>query len=182
MRATRRKRPSSMTPARIAAVVIASLIVLLIGANGYYRYVQAPLWNVQTKVEAQAMKAAALKETSDSYTYVWDETVWIVEGKDEQGDDVYVWLNEEQAEQTDITKQPVIRKVKEGFTKDQLKEKLLSSKPDADLEHIKLGWKDGQPVWELFYSRDQSGTNFYYYDFYRYSDGGYIITYSLPKQ
>ncbi|UVI32434.1 cell wall elongation regulator TseB-like domain-containing protein [Paenibacillus spongiae] len=177
MRASRRKRPSSMTPARIAAVVIASIVVLLIGANGYYRYVQAPMWNDQTKLEEQAMKIAGLQETSDSYTYVWDDTIWIVEGKDKQGDEVYVWLYE-----NPNAMQPVIRKVKDGVTKEQLKEKLLSSKPDANLEHIKLGWKDNEPVWELFYSRDQSGTDFYYYDFYRYSDGGFIITYSLPKQ
>ncbi|MBB3109325.1 uncharacterized protein YpmB [Paenibacillus phyllosphaerae] len=175
MRTVRRKRKPFWTPVRIVLASVTGLLTIIIGINAYYWHVQSPFWEEENAAKSAAEQNAGLHDSSSAYKYVWDTTAWIVLGKDADGDAAIAWLPEEGG-------QPIIRKKEEGIARAELKEQFQQSKPDADLEHMQVGLLEGQPVWELFYSRDQAGVETYYYDFYRYNDGGYIITYNLPKQ
>ncbi|MFB9329621.1 DUF5590 domain-containing protein [Paenibacillus aurantiacus] len=176
MRTVRRKRSPFWTPVRIALFSAVVLVTLLVGLNAYYMHVQGPRWEEENQAKWQAKQTAGLVSTKDAYKYVWDTTAWVVEGKDTDGDDAVVWLTGEKLDQF------IVRKKKDSVIRAQLKEQFFQGKPDADLKQMQLGLLEGQPVWELFYARDQSGEQMYYYDFYRYNDGAYIITYNLPKK
>ncbi|MBW7473401.1 DUF5590 domain-containing protein [Paenibacillus oenotherae] len=174
MRAKSRKRESRMTPLKWTLLAAAAILILLIAANGYYRYVQSPSWEEERAAEKQARETAGFTETIDSHKFVWDETVWVVEGKDKDGDEAYAWLRE--------GSEPIVLKAREGLTEEAMEERFLQSRPDADLERLTLGSLNGEPVWEAFYYRKLDGKGNYYYDFYRFGDGSAVTTYTLPSQ
>ncbi|MBM7564532.1 DUF5590 domain-containing protein [Paenibacillus sacheonensis] len=173
MRVNRFKRDPVMSPGRwiVLGIVIAAL--LLVSFNMYYRYVQSPVWKEQKAAESDAKQRGGLKEIDDSYAYTWDEPIWVVSGRDENGADTYVWLKKDSS---------ITIKASDGLTKDAVKAKLLQAKPDADIAHIRLGLFGGEPVWEIFYSRKQAGRTNHFYDFYRFRDGSLIVMYKLPSQ
>lgn len=161
-----------MTAAKWTTLAVFLVILALIGLNAFYRSVQSPIWQEERTAEAQALETGLLKKAADSHKFVWDETVWIVEGTDSDGDDAYVWLNKGG---------PVKLKAKDGLTKAGMKEHFLKLKPDAKLRHMEIGMVGGVPVWEIFYSRKQSSGVLNYYDFYKFQDGAFIVTYKLPS-
>ncbi len=173
MRANRRKQPPVMTLGRILLLSAMGVIVVLIALNFYYRSVQAPVWKEERAAEAEALEMTDLKAATASNKYVWDEPVWIVEGKDKDDDDAYVWLKKDN---------PLLMKAKDGLTKAEIEQKFQESKPDAQIHAAKIGMLGGVPVWEIYYSRKQALATNYYYEFYKFQDGSFIITYKLPSQ
>ncbi|MBW7457769.1 DUF5590 domain-containing protein [Paenibacillus sepulcri] len=153
----------------LSGIVI--VILILVGLNMYYRSVQSSLWEEERSIEASAVKAGGLKEATDSHKFVWDQPVWVVQGKDQDGDDAYVWM----------TKEPLKLKAKEGVSESEIKSRFLQNKPAAELYHIKLGMLGGEPVWEVFYSGKEASAQYNYYDFYKFRDGSFIITYTLSS-
>ncbi|RAP76347.1 DUF5590 domain-containing protein [Paenibacillus montanisoli] len=173
MRANRRKRPPFMTPGRWIALSSAVIIVMLILLNWYYRSVQLPVWQEEAEVEAEAKDRASLSSVDSSYHYVWDDPVWVVKGKDNNGETTYVWLKENES---------ITLRADEGIAKADMKAQFLSGKPDASIFHMKIGLLGGEPVWEVFYSRKQAGVTNFYYEFYRFRNGTFLITYKLPAR
>ncbi|SFS80652.1 DUF5590 domain-containing protein [Paenibacillus sp. BC26] len=173
MRANRRKRPPVMSAGRWITLSAALIILILVALNWYYRSVQSPVWREEQAAEAEAKDRGSLSSVDSSYHYVWDEPVWIVKGKDHNGDATYVWLKQNES---------ITLRADEGLAKADIKERFLLGKPDADISHLKLGLFGGQPVWEIFYSRDQAGVTNHYYEFYRFRDGVFLITYKLPAR
>lgn len=173
MRVNQFKRAPFMTAKRWVILSLLVIIALLVSVNVYYRYVESPVWAEQKTVEAEAKERSGLKEVTDSYAYTWDEPIWVVEGKDANDADTYVWLKKDAS---------ITLRASEGLTKDAVEAQFLSEKPDADIAHVRLGIFGGEPVWEIFYSRDQAGTTYHYYDFYRFRDGSLIVMYKLPSQ
>ncbi|NBD22542.1 cell wall elongation regulator TseB-like domain-containing protein [Paenibacillus glycinis] len=162
-----------MTTGRWITLIAIVVAALLVAFNFYYRYVQSPVWAAQATAEADAGQMSGLKEITDSYSYVWDEPVWVVKGKDDQGADTYVWLKKDSS---------ITLKASDGRTKEEIKSQFLQQKPDADIAHMRLGLFGGEPVWEVFYSRKQAGDVNHFYDFYRFRDGSLIVMYKLPSQ
>jgi uncharacterized protein YpmB len=173
MRVERYKRPPLMSPAKWSLLAAVCLIAVLIGLNQFYRYIQSPVWAEEREAEAEAVQTAGLKSAVDSHKFVWDETVWVVEGKDRNDEDVYVWLTEGG---------PLTINAKDGLTKEQMKERFLADKPDANVSHMTIGMVGGEPVWEIFYTRKEASITYSYYDFYRFRDGTFIVTYKLPNR
>ncbi|AZN40757.1 cell wall elongation regulator TseB-like domain-containing protein [Paenibacillus albus] len=173
MRANRSKRPSVMTPWRWVLLVSFSIIVILAGLNVFYRSVQSPVWEEERNIEDQAMQIGSLSSVDSSYHYVWDEPVWVVSGKDHNNDITYVWLKKDES---------ITLRADQGKTKAEIKESFMLNKPDASVEHIKLGLFGGEPVWEVFYERNQAGEETHFYEFYRFRDGSFVVSYKLPTR
>ncbi|QHW30147.1 hypothetical protein GZH47_04355 [Paenibacillus rhizovicinus] len=173
MRAKQFKRSPFMTVGRSIFLGVIVIIVLLVSVNVYYRYVQSPVWTEQKTVEADAKQRSGLKKVTDSYAYTWDEPVWVVEGKDESDADTYVWLKKDSS---------ITLHASDGLTKKAIEAQFLQEKPDADIAHTRIGIFGGEPVWEIFYSRNQAGKVYHFYDFYRFRDGSLIVMYKLPSQ
>ncbi|WP_308639178.1 cell wall elongation regulator TseB-like domain-containing protein [Paenibacillus silvisoli] len=173
MRANRRKRPPVMTPGRWIALSSVVIIVILVLLNWYYRSVQSPVWLEESAAESEAKDRGSLSSVDSSYHYVWDDPVWVVKGKDQNGDTTYVWLKQNES---------ITLRADQGVTKAVMKERFLADKPDASISHMKLGLFGGEPVWEVYYSRKQAGETNSYYEFYRFRDGSFLITYKLPAR
>ena len=172
-RVNRYKRDRVMTPGRWILLTVIVIVVLLVSFNVYYRYLQSPIWSEEQSAEDNALKLGVLKKATDSYRYAWDEPVWVVKGTNADGADTYVWLKKDSS----ITLQ-----AKDGLTEKDIKAQFQQVKADATIDHIRLGLFGGEPVWEVYYARNQAGFVSHFYDFYRFRDGSLIVMYKLPSQ
>ncbi|MGO4343949.1 DUF5590 domain-containing protein [Paenibacillus sp. MCAF9] len=173
MRATARKRKPFMTLKRWLLLITAFLLLLLTVSFIYFREVQSPEWTAINAAKEQATKAADLMEIEKVHHHIWQKNSWVVEGINQQDEHVYVWLTEEQ--------QPVIMKATEGISEKSLKDNFISKRPLAEIKRIQPGLLDDKTVWEIYYN-DGEKPDHYRYDFYRFDDGAFIDSYTLPAK
>ncbi|EFM09727.1 conserved hypothetical protein [Paenibacillus curdlanolyticus YK9] len=171
MRATRKKRPPVMTPKRWVALLIVLFLGILVALNVWYRNVFSDEWAAESIAEKKAAAVANLVEVDGADKYVWDETAWVVQGKTADGKLTYVWLRDQSTES--------VRAV-DAVSEEQIRANILQSKPDASITHIRPGIMNGQHVWEVYYSRVESGERKYAFAFYNFENGTFIDNYKLP--
>lgn len=173
-----------MTPGRILAVAGVLLAAIAASVLIYYNTVQTPFWTTERTIKAQAVEAAALTSVTAITKHVWDKQTWVVEGQNEAGEDLFVFINPPEEEQADAealvaegTEQVV--KASESARKADIKARFLQANPDAVVKRIMPGMLDGQLVWEVFYMLDEN-VNKYFYEFYTFREGTLLTTYRLP--
>lgn len=174
MRAVERKRKPVMSVQRWliagAAVVICIVAAILI----YYRTIQLPVWADETKAAAAAAESSGVTEIDQIYKHVWDSEAWIVEGKNEADEALYVWVDAE-------GKTIASRKASESAAKDRIVSVFRQSHPDASVIRVEPGLLKSEPVWEVYYSTGASPAK-YHYSFYSFDDGTFVDEYHLTGE
>ncbi|WP_028561248.1 DUF5590 domain-containing protein [Paenibacillus pinihumi] len=161
-----------MTPGRWVLLIVTVLMLIFLLLNLYYRSTQQDIWKQEREAEQVAAQAAGLVHITSATKHVWNQIAWIVQGTDESGEDKMVWVVGDKADSVLSSS---------GISKDQITEKVLASKPDADIIRVQPGLLDGEKIWEVFYKRNET-TEKYYYEFYKFSDGSFITIYNLPSK
>lgn len=67
---------------------------MLFGLHRFYIYIQQDLWSGEQAAVVRAQQEAGISDVKKVYKSVWDEVCWVVEGKDESGQAVMVWIQE----------------------------------------------------------------------------------------
>ncbi len=173
MRATTRKRKPFMTLKRWLVLITVCLLLLITVSFIYFRNVQSPQWSAIKAAKEQATEAAKLTEIDKVSHHIWQKDSWIVEGINDQNEAVFVWVTEGQL--------PVIIKASEGMSEKSIKDAFTSNKPQAEVKRIQPGLFDDKPIWEIYYN-DGEKPQHYRYDFYRFDDGAFIDSYTLPAK
>ena len=173
MRAITRKRQPFMTLKRWLFLIIACLLLLATLFFIYFREIQMPQWSAIEEAKQQAVEAADLAAVKTVYHHVWGKESWIVEGMNQEDEEVFVWLTKD--------KLPMLVKAAEGISEQALKDSFKNEKPDAHIKRIQPGLLDDKPVWEVYYDDGQKPQHFRY-DFYRFDNGSLIETYKLPAK
>jgi uncharacterized protein YpmB len=144
-------------------VVVACLVLYLRAMNAGYRAEETVGVNV-------AKTQAGLVEIDQSVFYTWQESMWIVRGKDKDGQAWVVWERKDGL---------VKMKLSEGFPEARMRERFAADRPAARAVRVLPGWFSGSPVWEIRYDKgDKSGQQAI--DFYSFKDGSLLKTYELP--
>ncbi|MFF2089974.1 DUF5590 domain-containing protein [Paenibacillus sp. NPDC058174] len=193
MRAVTKKRKPLMSAKRWVTLSILLLLALLAAIFIYYRSVQLPYWSQEASIRKEAVEAAELKTVTKATKHVWDRAYWVIEGTDETDTEVYVWMAVPEKTENEASNvaadgsvkadaaPPIIIKTSEAANKDSIRESFLQAKPDADIKRMQPGMLNGEPVWEIYFSREEHTTK-YYYEFYRFRDGSFITEYRLPAR
>ncbi|MFD0619272.1 DUF5590 domain-containing protein [Paenibacillus sp. GCM10027629] len=161
---------------RWIVIIISVIILILLGLHLYYRNVQSGEWIAEDRATKAALEQSSLKKVTGIQKSVWEDVYYIVNGLDEQDQNLVVWVNQEG---TSVHTE----QLKQGSTKEAIQEKVLSRSPGADIITIVPGIWEQQYVWQVFYKASKPNEKVhYYYDFYRFSDAGYLTTYTLPNR
>lgn len=146
---------------------------LLVYLHAELRSIQRPVWQAEQQAEKQAREQGGLVEVASAEKYVWDEPLWIANGRDAEGKEQYVWL---------FAKAPVHKEEAAGSaSKTSISNAVQQRHPGADIIRVRPGWYQGKPVWEARYSL-QADQKRYYYEFYQFVNGAYITTFSLSAK
>ncbi|MNI90116.1 hypothetical protein D3C73_1476060 [compost metagenome] len=102
--------------------------------------------------------------------YVGSQPYMIVYGEDKIGKKMIVWVSEKDLHEAYET---------DGAAKAAVVAKVTGADPGNRVIRATPGKLDEDYVWEVYYKREQDGKTRYFYDYYRFADGGLIDTYRL---
>lgn len=147
------------------------LLLLIIGLHRFYIYIQQDLWNGERAAVERAVREAGLTEHTKVWKSVWDEVCYVIEGKNENGQDVMIWLLE--------GKEPEVRLLSSGVSEDQINSIVRDTLPGIKVVRLLPGVYNSQLVWQLFYKQEDH----YYYRFFSYSTGDPLPeVFTLPNR
>ena len=158
---------------RIIILVLLMIgIVILLGYRLYVQ-VQTPYWNELLNARTKAINQFQLAEIQEVSKFVSDQTYYIIFGTDDQNQQVVAWIWDEG--------QHLIA-MDEALTKAEIKEIAMKEDQQKNILRIIPGKIREDYVWEVFYQLpDSDGVKRHYYDFYRFTDGKKIDTYTLAR-
>ncbi|OPA81482.1 hypothetical protein BVG16_04010 [Paenibacillus selenitireducens] len=157
-------------------IMISIFILIMLGLHLFYRNIQSNEWTQEGMASKAAIETNALKKVTSVQKSVWEDVYYIVNGVNDQDQNMVVWVNQKgtsiHAEQANA-----------GMSKEAIQNKLLSKAPNAEIiSAVPTIWEQ-QYAWQVFYKdKSEDGNMRYYYDFYRFRDGEYLTTYTLPNR
>lgn len=131
-------------------------ILILASWQAYYLFngVQAK----PGKKEAEAVEIAKREKNLVTITNVdhffKNETYYVVEGKNENGTDMVVWVGEDKEVTSEIAKK--------GLSEKQILDFVKTNYDAKKIIDSRLGMEDGIPLWEVVYYDDQDRYTYYY--------------------
>jgi uncharacterized protein YpmB len=170
-RSENRRRSSSFPVVRWIIVAVLFVVLVFISFVLYVRSADAGYRAEESQAIRTAKQEAGLKKTEDAVKHVWDDTVWVVIGKDTDGDECLIW------ELPDGT--VVKKKAAEGLTKSQAISRFRENSGDKKIVRIMPGWFQNEPVWEIRFVSDPAADR-QTIVFYSFEDGTKLKTYDLP--
>jgi uncharacterized protein YpmB len=152
---------------------VLGVVVICAGLYLFYHAIQRDLWDDEGEAIAKALANSTLIEAERVDKFIGQKTYMIVYGKDESEQDVIVWIGEDEEIHSEIAAS--------GINANQLKSFVMSRYDKPKILRMTPGKLDQVWVWEVFYELESSGSQRYYYDFYRFKDGEYLRTYRLNR-
>jgi uncharacterized protein YpmB len=171
MRVVAKKRPKFMTLHRWIFVIVATVLLAGMAIALYFRDIQQPQWTGELAAEQRAAEEAGVAVVDQVYHHVWHQDAWIVQGFNQEDEEVFVWLLDET--------EPFVMKAADGLSNQDIENKFDAEHEDAVLDHIQPGLFDGKPVWEVFYHLEAEQKR-YFYEFYSFESGALVERYQLP--
>lgn len=137
-------------------------------------------WSEEEMAIAAAKQHSELIKVTRTEKSVWDNVVWVIEGKDKDDQSLFVWVPFTEEFKVDETSGAIHSELlQNGLSESQIKAKILNELPNIKEIRLQPGLFNGNNVWQLFY-RDQ---DHYYYRFYKFSDGSQLgEQYTLPNR
>ena len=166
---TKRQRRRGITITQWIALTSGVLLSALLLVVLYVRSADAEYRQGESQALELARTQAGIVQADRVLSYTWDETLWIVIGKNEEDRDLIVWQRESGIETAYL---------EEGFAEAEIIASFQADRPSARLIRILPGWFHGIPVWELRYYPDPDSSE-QGLDFYSFRTGKLLKTYTL---
>ncbi|WHY75851.1 DUF5590 domain-containing protein [Neobacillus sp. WH10] len=141
----------------IVFLVLFVIVIIGISIKVYYSSVE-PVKAAEKKAVALANKKIQISEVQDFHIYNGLETVNVIEGKNNKGEKIIVWI-------PDKSKKVYVQKAKNGISKDEAVQKLLQEKNPKKIISVRLGMEKNIPLWEIYYRSENNLINYYYVHF-----------------
>ncbi|WP_316569813.1 DUF5590 domain-containing protein [Neobacillus sp. YIM B06451] len=134
-------------------------LALATGIAGWiYSNAMSPVRAAEQKAVQIAREEAGIIKTDRFYLYnLYNdyETVYVVMGTNKKGQEVIAWIPEKGGE-------TVVRKIEDGVTKSQAKNKVQKEKKPKKIISVRPGMENGVPFWEVYYTSENGLLNYYY--------------------
>jgi uncharacterized protein YpmB len=144
-------------------------ILLLVG-NLYYIIRSDEIKSNKAAI-AEITKSTDLDVVENVNFYFGSSPYRVVSGKTKSGESILVWMNEE-------TKEITIKSEEEGWSKDQVLQRVKEERDPANIKSVRLGMEGNRPIWEITYLDKEQRLNFYYALF---ETGEFVKRYSLQR-
>ncbi|CAH2715771.1 putative protein YpmB [Neobacillus rhizosphaerae] len=138
----------------IIIIVLFILVVLGISIKVYLSAVK-PVNAAENKAVTLVKNKTQLNKVQDFHIYNGLETVNVIEGLNKKGEKIIVWIPEK-------SKKIIVRKAKDGLSKEEAIQKLLQEKKPKKIISVRLGMEKNIPLWEIYYRSENNLINYYY--------------------
>lgn len=133
------------------------LLLVLIGLQRFYVYVQQDKWAGEDAAISRAKEESDLVQVDKVWKSVWDNVIWVVQGSNSKGQQMMVWLEENQT--------PKVSLMSEGITEQAITAIINQELPSATIKRLVPGIYNNTLVWQLFY-KQKDHYNYRFYDFH----------------
>lgn len=136
------------------------IILISIGfAIKVYVTATEPIKEAESATIAAARKATNIETITDFSLYNGGKSYYCLSGIDKDGEEIIVWIPEDSEDKI------IVKKVKDGISKEEAIQKLLETKEPEEIVTVKLGVENNIPLWEIYYRSKENLINYYYIDF-----------------
>ncbi|WP_462412006.1 cell wall elongation regulator TseB-like domain-containing protein [Neobacillus sp. Marseille-QA0830] len=140
-------------------IIFIVVIVAIVGMSiKVYITAMEPVKTAEKKAVELAGNKVKISQVNDFHIYNGLETVNVIEGKNQQGKKIIVWIPEK-------TKKVFVKKASSGLTKEEAVQKLIDEKSPVKIISIRLGMEKNIPLWEIYYRSKDNLINYYYVHF-----------------
>lgn len=154
----------------IASVTLFLLVIFLV--YRWYISVHQSFWDKRDLAVTQAVYAGQLDEVLSAEPYNGEQSWFIVRGLDEDGEEVIVWVSEEQS---------IVKGVDEGISPARAKSIVQSRYEGANIIRMTPGVWRQELCYEVYYRIHHPDGDIYYYDYIRFEDGAWLETLRLGR-
>lgn len=147
------------------------IVILLLAACAWL------IGSIVTEANADKRQAVAIAREQTDLQYVskvepfaGDRAFMVVYGQSADGDEMIVWLNEEEI---------YVQLADDGVSEEQIRQQVAASHQGNEILKVSLGKLQDLFVWEVFYKQKDEQSERYYYDYFHFADGSPIDTYRL---
>ncbi|WP_459501497.1 cell wall elongation regulator TseB-like domain-containing protein [Bacillus sp. C1] len=154
----------------IFAIIIVIVAIGLYGVHVYNATMEKKIPK-ESKVVSLAKEKAKLSEVKTVDYYNGKSSYAVVQGLDEKGEQIIVWVPEKKGN-------VLVRKKNEGISEKKALQIVANERKPKEFVKAKLGAENDVPLWEITYI-DQEGRYTYYY--LEFQDGKYAGYYSIEK-
>lgn len=159
---------------KIIVAVLAALIVMLSAAGLYYRAIQRDHYDRIDQASQLALAQTDLTSIGKVERYAGDEVYYVVSGTDDGGQPLLVWVTDAKT---------TVQSAVYGITGDEAAERTRKQYGDGvHILRVVPGMLADEPVWEVYYERNEGDGIRRYYDYYRFQDGEKLDTWRLNLQ
>ncbi|ATH92142.1 hypothetical protein ACH95_07555 [Bacillus glycinifermentans] len=134
------------------------LTAILAGAN-VYRTAMSQKESGHPEAAALAKEKADLKEVDSVETFVGKEKQYIVEGKNQKGEKMYVWVPADKKQKT------IFKKASDGISSRQAAKAVENGGLVSDLKQVHLAREGNVLLWEVSYLNKDGQYSLSYVDF-----------------
>jgi uncharacterized protein YpmB len=168
---SRRKLPN-LSFARWTLLLAGFLLFLLVSFILFIRSADATHHHAEKTAIRIAKAQAGLTDVRKAVRHTWDETVWVVFGKDATNVEWMVWERDNEV---------IKLKVSENESEKQMLRRFKDEHNGEIPIRMLPGWFQNEPVWEVRYWSELDAER-QAIDFYSFKDGSRLKTYELPVQ
>lgn len=154
------------------AIFLLVVVVAFVLGNRFYNTIQKPFWSEIAKAEAEAVEKLNIRDITEVERFIGDEAYTIIFATNPVGEKVIVWVWDDGLH---------VERASAGISKEEARRLCLSGSPGNSILRVTPGKLREQYVWEVFYTKREDGSERYYYDYFRFSDGVKLDTYRLAK-
>lgn len=151
--------------------IIGFVLVALLTAVSVYAYqtIRDPLANGFEQAEQYILSKSLLANVSDVNYYHGTEAYFVFKGKNQEGDEVIIWV-------TDDLVSHHVEKSSDGISKEEALAIVQSEANVARIKSIRLGYERDIPIYEITYTDQEQRQAYYYLTF---EDGTFMKRYQI---
>ncbi|BBI33243.1 cell wall elongation regulator TseB-like domain-containing protein [Cohnella abietis] len=169
-----KRRLPSLSLRRWLVILAGFVVFVIVTFVLYVRSADTDHRNAENNAIRIAKEQAGLVEVSNAVIHTWDETVWVVNGKDAEEQEWMVWEREAET---------IKEKVSDNMSEQQMIAKFSQEHNGLMPIRIIPGWFQNGPVWEIRYwnEAEQNNQRHQSIDFYSFKTGSKLKTYVLSS-
>ncbi|WP_338749616.1 DUF5590 domain-containing protein [Bacillus sp. FJAT-52991] len=138
------------------AVIAIPLLLICTAFLNVYNNAQKPHKEAKEYAISVAKQESAITSVIDFNIYNSEETYYVVTGQTDKKKKLAVFVPK------DKKKQPIIKDITKGVSKEEAVKKLQNEEPIEKLLSARLGIEKSGPVWELVFLDKNDQVNYYY--------------------
>lgn len=139
-------------------LLVGIFLVVILFSLTVYKQIQNNKTEGYSEAIEQAMEATSLVEVDETSTYSRNESYTVIDGLDDDGDQIYVFVPEEGGNISDID-------AEDGITAEDAEQIVKDEQQVSKILSTQLGIENNKPLWEVTYLDEKERLVYYYLDF-----------------